>query len=406
MTDSTIEKIISNNKIQSKEDNFDTTYLKISTILADDWVNDKYLEYLEKCFDKSSEDIKTKIIFSIQHDVPAPSVDAIKKHNRIKKICKRINGSFYYGQGIGYHLLLEGREIIGNIVISTGEHISTIGAIGALGIRITDEKQLIDVLQSGYLKLNEIKKIRIELYGQLGEDSSVRDVMLYLMQKYNFSKFNSIVEYSGELIKNMSLSDKIQLCNMSSEMGALSAIIAENYNSTNLYEKNAINFSKQFNKKEENIYDEVIYIDVSSIKPMCCTSNMKDKVIEVNNIAGMKFDQGFIGGCSVGIDDFRLAASLLKGKKVDPLKKLIISFPTNKLYIQAIEEGLVDIFISSGAILLNSGCGACWGGCQGKIGAGQRMISTANRSNSDNLSGDTYIASTKTVVKSCITDID
>ncbi len=181
----------------------------------------------------------------------------------------------------------------------------------------------------------------------------------------------------------MSQEEKIKLCGSASIVGASSAIIKND---------------KDFIVRE---YDKKFAFDVSKIKRSYLYNNVCRFYIDDENNELRTVDQGFIGGCLLGEQDYIKAASLLKGKKINSTTKLIISFPSNDLFIKLIDKGVVDIFLECGAIILNSGCGACSGGCQGKISSNQLLITTSYYDQKYQ-KGDVIYTDTEKVIEACL----
>lgn len=274
----------------------------IHGILINDDINDKDIDAIEENLSEVNSDIM--ISFVMDHNVPAPSVDAIKKHNRLKIISQKMNAEYIYGQGIGQHLLLQEGALEGKIIISNDVHISVIGAIGAVGISINGKDQWSEVLKEGKIDLSTYRIIGVKLVGLLKANVSITDVMLLLKSRLNFTKQNVIVEFVGDSVSNMSLSDKVKLTGFAPEYGAVTAVIKDS-------------------KANDNVnYYETIEVKLDEMLPVVqnqtgILTRMSEDVV---------VDQGFVGGCAIGIDDFRIAAKLLKDQKVAPNVKCIFSF--------------------------------------------------------------------------------
>lgn len=395
MAKNIVEKIIAHNMDQNSRVN-------VNTFLINDAIEMNALMslYKNEIFNKNLE-----WVVSIDHNVPSNSVEFTKKHNIMKCVSQKASGKFFYGEGIGQNLLIEKKNITGMVITSTEKRSSILGAIGALVIPVKDKEEVINIARSGKIDLAGVKVYSYELINNLSEGVSIKDVILYLIRNYKVTDNNVIIELKGKVIRNLSISDRINLCSYAADLGVLSIIIEFDSKCRDYLSQYGIFVDDNIRLLSDDncCYMRKEVIDISQVvqqlrSKICSVDRIKDK-----KKIGVKVDQGFIGGCSLAMDEFRDAAKLLKDKKVNDETKLLISFPTNQMYIMALNEGLVDVFIESGAIILNSGCGACCGGCQGKISGNQVMITTGNYLNNNNNEGNIYYHSTKSVIEGCIT---
>lgn len=394
MNKNMIEKIISSK-------NVDDNKVNIDMILINDSIDYKILNGINEINISSN---KMEWVFSMDHFVPASTIEFTKKHNNIKKLCEKVKGKFYYGQGIGQNIILERESVTGKLIISNEQRCTILGAVGALAIPVVEKQELIDILAYGKISLENIKVYSFELVGNYQNSSSINDVILFLIKNYKINDNNVIIEFKGEFINNISFSDRINLSSSASEIGALTVIIGVDEISTNYLKQFGMSIEENsvvISDENAQYYQNVV-IDVSKITPQIRTEIKESNCIFEKGEVGITIDQGFVGGCSLGIDEFRNVAKLLKNKKVKSSTKLLVSFPTNDMYVMALKEGIVEIFIDSGAIILNSGCGACSGGCQGKIDKNQVFVTTGKYIGNSENEGKIYFHSPNSVVKACI----
>ena len=162
-----------------------------------------------------------------------------------------------------------------------------------------------------------------------------------------------------------------------------------------------------FKSDEDAVYEQIYTYSLADIEPMIAIPHNVDNVVPVTEIGEVKIDQAFIGSCNNGrIEELRVAARILQGRKVAPYVKLLISPASKEVYLQALAEGLIDIFVESGAMVLNPNCSVCWGGCQGVIGEGETLLSTGTRNfkgRAGHPKSSVYLASAATVAFSALT---
>jgi len=161
-----------------------------------------------------------------------------------------------------------------------------------------------------------------------------------------------------------------------------------------------------FKSDPDAVYEKEYYYDLGKIEPVVARPDNVDDVVSVDAVGQVRIHQGFIGSCNSGrIEELRTAASILKGKKIPEGVRLLISPASNAVYLQALQEGLMDIFIDAGALIMNSNCSVCWGGCQGVIGEGEVLISTGTRNfkgRAGHKDSKVYLASAATVAASAL----
>lgn len=370
MSTTMVKSILDKNRIQNE-------VYRVHKMLINDVIQEEELIKIETVLSKGKIDTEVELICSMDHNVPAASVDAIKVQNRIKRICELVEGEYIYGQGIGQYLITKNKSINGEIIVSNDPHITMVGASGAIGISITDN--IADILINSSVTMPvKMDVIAVEFEGKLNASVNILDLLFFMKENVKISEENVVIEYVGEAVKNMSMSDRMKLTCYAPELGALSAII----NTQN----------------SETAYAKKIVINLSDVK-----HGIQSEYGFISNVPSeIPLEQGFVGGCMAGLEDFKLAAELLKGRKIAEKVKCIFAFPTNEMYLEAVEADIVKTLMESGAIILNSGCGACWGGCQGKIGSHGTMITIANRIQKDCDTQQIYLASAREVVESCI----
>ena len=239
------------------------------------------------------------------------------------------------------------------------------------------------------------------------KDTSVLTADLTIIGKIGANGANyKAMEFAGDGMKNLTMSDRIAICNLCVEAGAKTALmevddIALHYLHEHGREPKAC-FASDADAHFAAVYD----IDLSTITPIVAKPHFVDNVCPAKEAAGVKIDEAFLGSCNNGrIEDLRVGAELLKGRKVHPLVRFLVVPASQAVYQQALKEGLLKIFMEAGAIVMNPNCSVCWGSCQGVIGEGETLISTGTRNfkgRAGHRDSFVYLASAATVTASAI----
>ena len=249
--------------------------------------------------------------------------------------------------------------------------------------------------------------IRFELVGKPSKWVSGKDVILHIigMIGVDGALYRSM-EFTGEGIKNLSMDDRFTICNMAIEAGGKNGIFP--------VDETALQYMKEHSKREFTVYeadedaeyDETYVIDLSRLKPTVSFPHLPSNTRTIDQVGEVKIDQAVIGSCTNGrIDDIRAAAEILKGKKVAKGVRCIVIPATQAIYLQAMREGLLEIFIEAGAVVSTPTCGPCLGGYMGILAAGERCISTTNRNfvgRMGHVDSEVYLASPAVAAASAV----
>lgn len=295
---------------------------------------------------------------------------------------EKIKHYFEVGKmGIEHALLPEqGLVLPGDVVVGADSHTPTSGALGAFatGVGSTDLGAII-TLGEMWLKVPET--IKFIYRGKLNKWVSGKDLILYTIGKIGVDGATyKVMEFCGEAIENLSMDNRFTMCNMAIEAGAKSGIIEPDKITLDYIKNRAKRPYKFYQSDSDAIYEKIIEYDVSEIEPQVAFPHLPENGRGISQVGEIKIDQAVIGSCTNGrIEDLRIAAKILKGKQVYPGVRLIIIPGTQDIYLQAVREGLVEIFISAGAAFSTPTCGPCIGGHMGVLAEGERAISTTNR---------------------------
>ena len=354
-------------------------------------INDLYLQVLLSFKEMGGDKVwdSQKITFVMDHYAPAPTIKAAENQRKMREFAKDqgIKHFFDINRGVCHQVMPEeGLVWPGMMLVATDSHTTTHGAFGAFstGIGATD---MAAVLLTGeiWLRVPEIIKINIE--GKIGKGIMAKDIILYIISQLGTDvALYKAIEYSGGVVAEMSLDERLVLCNMSVEMGAKATYIKPDkkvwdYLSRVKHQKVQKDVSiKQLGEKENEVYETVYNFDISKLDPQIALPNRVDKVVPVSQVIREPIHQAFIGTCTGGrINDIKIAAQILKGKKIFPSVRLLIIPASNKIFEKCIELGYIQILLNAGAVLVTPSCGPCLGAHEGVLAPGENCISTSSR---------------------------
>jgi 3-isopropylmalate/(R)-2-methylmalate dehydratase large subunit len=349
-----------------------------------------------------------KFAMFIDHNAPPPLASVANIHQKMRNFSKNYNCLLFEpGEGISHQLVPEkGYVLPGELVLGADSHTCTYGALGALstGVGSTD---LAAAAFSGKLWFKVPQSIKIVLKGSLQPATQPKDLILYLIGQLGAdgATYKS-VELYGNVIKNMEMEGRFTICNMGVEMGAKFMIIPPDEKTIKwARERSSRPFTPVW-ADEDAIYEEIREFDISSLTPMVAKPHRVDNVVPVEEVEGLEIQEVLIGTCTNGrLSDLRSAARILQNRKIHQDVRLLIVPASRSILREAIKEGLVEIFLSAGAIVLPPGCGPCVGTHQGIPADGERVLSTANRNfkgRMGNPNAEIFLASPLTCAASAI----
>lgn len=328
-----------------------------------------------------------KIVIILDHRTPANTIKTAEAHKKIREFVRK-NGikNFYdINYGICHQVMIEeGHAKKGMLIVGTDSHTTTYGAVGAFSTGIGASEMAV-VWATGKLWLKVPETYKINITGKLPSMVLAKDIILHIIGELGADGANyKACEFYG-IVENMPLADKLTIANMSMEMGAKAAL---------------------FNGKGEGVYEKEFEFDVSELSPQIACPHSVDNVKSIEDIEGIEINQAVIGSCTNGrIEDLRITAKILKGRKVAKGVRLLIFPASMKIYRQALKEGLISIFIEAGGIVMNPGCGCCLGAHEGILASGEVAITTTNRNFRGRMGSrdsEIYLASPATVAASAI----
>jgi 3-isopropylmalate/(R)-2-methylmalate dehydratase large subunit len=353
-----------------------------------------------------------KVVVILDHQVPAESVKAAELHKTMRQFAKDQKVTFYdVGRGGICHQVMpeKGHVIPGNVIVGADSHTCTYGAFGAFATGI-GSTEAAAVFATGKIWFKVPPTIKINVKGNFPKYVTAKDLILSIIGKLSVDgAIYKAVEFTGPTIQNMSIAGRMTVCNMAVEMGAKNGIIAPDettYKFLSSRAKTLPDFNTLQSDKDAK-YEFNIEFDVSKMTSQVACPSSVDNVKPVSEIGTVPIEQAFIGSCTNGrLEDLQIAAQVLKGKKVkDGVRALIIP-ASQEVYRQAMQEGLLEIFTDSGAIVCGSACGPCLGGHIGLLAAGETCVSSSNRNfigRMGSTQANVYLASPATVAASAVT---
>ena len=283
--------------------------------------------------------------------------------------------------GIGTHIAIDsGLAWPGSTFVSTDSHANIMGSIGSFGQGMGDQ-DIAAAWAKGYVWFKVPASIRLNFNGIKPADVSAKDIVLNLLSIFGANKLLGYsVELYGKSIDELTLSERITISSMATEMGAIILFFTPTPAVLNELKSLTGKEYKAVTADADTVYEKTFEIRIDEFVPMVARPGHPHDDIAVSKVKNLKIDSGFIGSCTNGrIEDLRIAASVLKGRKVAPGVVLKIVPATDSIWKQAMEEGIIKIFKEAGAMVSNAGCAGCAAGQVGQNGPGEVTISTGNR---------------------------
>lgn len=330
----------------------------------------------EKVFDPK------RIAMVIDHSAPSPLEGVSQLHQQMRTFAGQQGINFYdIGDGVCHQLVPEqGHVVPGNLVIGADSHTCTYGAINVFstGVGSTD---LAAGLISGKLWFKVPETIKFVLNGTLPRGVYSKDLILYLIGDVTADGATYLAaEYTGEAISNLSVEARFTISNMAIEMGAKCGLMEADEKTVAWVKEHSQTPFETVKADSDAVYSMIKEYDVSKLEPQIAKPHTVDNVVPLKEVAGTPIQQGVIGTCTNGrIEDLRIAAGILKGRKIPHDVRLVMAPSSRQVMIQALREGLIEVFVESGAAVVTPGCGPCVGTHNGVPSNGENVISTANR---------------------------
>lgn len=408
------EKIISDHCDEKNVSAGDFVLANVDKCLANDITAPISIEVFESIIEGTDRSVfdSNKIVLTPDHFAPNKDVASAEQCKILREFARKYNIKNYFEQGrVGIeHCLVpeQGLALPGEVFIGADSHTCTYGALGAFstGVGSTDLGVAMALGQC-WFKIPE--SIKFVYSGTLNDIVTGKDLILYTIGQVGVDGATyKAMEFTGEVIDNLSMAGRFTMCNMAVEAGGKNGIIAPD-KVTDAFIKSTGDFTyKKYHSDKDAEYSKVIEFDCNELEPQVAFPHLPENAKPISEVDGMKveIDQSVIGSCTNGrLEDLRIAASILKNKKVNPKVRCIILPGTPTIYLDALKEGLIEIFLEAGAIVSTPTCGPCLGGFMGILASGERAISTTNRNfvgRMGHVESEVYLASPALAAASAI----
>jgi len=352
-----------------------------------------------------------RIVIVFDHLVPASSERSAELHSIMRKFVneQKIENFYDVGRGGICHEVMpeQGHVRPGELIVGADSHTCTYGAFGAFatGIGATD---MAAVFATGSLWLKVPSVIKVNVNGQFQKFVTPKDLILNIIGQIKAEgAIYKGIEFTGSTIRNLSIDGRMTISNMAVEMSAKAGIIEPDEITLNYVKARTNKPFKIFKSDSDATYEKVLDIDVTDMEPQVSCPHSVDNVKPISEVDDVNIDQAFLGSCTNGrLEDLRSATEFLKGKKISNGVRMIVIPASQEVYLQALQEGLLETFVKAGAIVGDPTCGPCLGGHLGLLALGEVCVSSSNRNFIGRMGSpkaQVYLASPATVAASAIT---
>ena len=327
-----------------------------------------------------------KLVFIVDHNVPSDSPKTAASQKKMRDFAKENHIDFWEGKGVCHQVMIENYVRPGELIFGADSHTCSYGALGAFGTGVGCTDFLYGMV-TGTSWVLVPESVKFNLVGKLPEGVYARDLILTIIGEIGANGCNyQAMEFTGE--------------------GAKTGIFEA--------DEKAIEYLKEHGREPKTVYHsdpDAVYareytFDLSKVRPVVAKPDFVDNVVPAEETCGIEINEAFLGSCNNGrIEDLRVGAEIIKGKKVAEGVRFLVVPASQTIYRQALKEGLLDIFMDAGAIVMNPNCSVCWGSCQGVIGENEVLISTGTRNfkgRAGHPSSKVYLGSAATVTASAI----
>ena len=365
---------------------------------------------IDRVKDLGVKELKTKSCMVIDHSAPSPSEGVSRVHKKMRDFSRDYKASLYdIGCGVCHQIIPESGEVLpGDLVLGADSHTCTYGALGAFstGVGSTD---LAITLSSGKNWFKVPETIKIILKGKIPRGIFAKDIILYLAGHFRADGATyKAIEFSGPVVDALSMDGRFTICNMVVELGAKAGFMPVDEKTVFWLKARGVPGKKivPIAADKDCFYAQVLEYDVSKMTPQVAKPHTVDNIVSVDTLKGTKINEAFLGTCTNGrLEDLKVAATMLKTRKVSSEVKFIIAPASRRIFLEALKAGYVYILIKAGAVIVAPGCGPCVGTHNGIPADSEVVISSANRNfkgRMGNPSAFIYLASPATVVASAI----
>ena len=378
-----------------------------------DWagINDLYYQTVKSFYEMGGEKVASpeKVILFFDHYAPCATEKQADNHKKFRAFAKEqgIGHLMDINEGVCHQLMADyGFSHPGEIVVITDSHTTTHGAFGAFGTGV-GATDLATILVTGKLWFKVPEVIRINLTGKLPAGIYAKDVILSIIGdlKADYGVYKA-VEFAGPVLKEFSMSERMALCNMTTEMGAKTSYIQPDDIIMAFLKEHGVTDYEIYHTDEDYVYAADLTYDVSGLMPQLAAPFSVDNVTDLTSLLGTHIDQAYLGSCTGGrTEDFAIAAKLLKGRKIHSSTRMVMVPASRFVLKECMEKGYIQTLLEAGATLTAPGCAACLGIHQGLLAEGEACISSTNRNfpgRMGNVKGRIYLGSPASVAAAAI----
>ncbi|MDV0447179.1 2,3-dimethylmalate dehydratase large subunit [Methanosarcinaceae archaeon Ag5] len=385
----------------------DITLVNVDVTAVQDGTGPLAVQQLEKMNLVKAANPERTVLF-IDHAAPSPQKDLSNAHQILRTFSKKTGAQLSEaGEGVCHQRLVETYVNPGEVLIGADSHTCTSGALGAFSTGMGSTDVAVGIaLGKTWFRVPET--FRVNVTGKFQKGVYAKDLILHLIGLIGADGATyKALEFGGETIENMTMSERFTLANMAVEAGAKAGLFETDDKTRDyLKEHGRGDKYKEIKADKGATYERVIDIDAAKLQPTVSKPHTVDNTAVVTDIAGTKIDQVFIGTCTNGrIDDLEIAAKILDGKKRHPDTRLIIVPASKDVFLEAVQKGYIETFIKAGAIIMAPGCGPCVGVHEGALADGEACLATQNRNfqgRMGNTEGFIYLGSPATAAATAI----
>ncbi|UCD95687.1 MAG: 3-isopropylmalate dehydratase large subunit [Candidatus Zixiibacteriota bacterium] len=350
-----------------------------------------------------------RIVIVLDHHVPADSPVLAEAHMHIREFVKRQNIKYFFdiSEGACHQVVVERGQILpGQLAVGIDGYVTSYGCLGAFATGV-DEAEMAALWATGKIWMKIPPTIKIVVNGRLPRGVYAKDVILFIARKLTSrGAVYKAIEFYGSVISQMTISERFTIANMALELGAKAAVCSfDSITRRYLAGRTKMPYRPALADKDA-FYDETYAFNIEHLSPQIACPDSFDNIEAVSQVAGLPVNQVVIGSCTSGrFDDLRIAADVIKDKKIHREVRLLIFPGSRAVYLEALKKGLIRAFVEAGALVLSPGCGPCLGAHQGAVAGGERCLTTTNWNfgrGANTAEAEVYIASPATAAASAL----
>lgn len=377
-------------------------------------INDLYLQTVRSFFEMGATKVHSpaKVIMFLDHYAPASTITQADNQKQFREFChnQKIDLLMDINEGVCHQVLADkGLSYPGELIVITDSHTTTHGAFGAFGTGV-GATDMATILATGKLWFRVPEIIKIHLEGTLKKGVYAKDIILHIIGKLgaDYGVYKG-VEFTGPVLKHFSISERMALCNMTVEMGAKTAYIQPDEITLAFLNQHVTRPYEIMATDPDYVYHEELAFDISDIGPQLAAPSSVDNVDDLKAFIGTKIDQAYLGSCTGGrVEDLGIAAHILKDKKINSTTRFIVVPASQKVFLDAMNKGYIQILVQAGATFVTPSCAACLGTHQGLLASGETCISSTNRNfpgRMGSTGGGIYLGSPAAVAAAALTGV-